>query len=695
MPGALEMRPGRRVSGMMIGALGLVNLLVVLASQFGVFQSSAQLKPDDVRPNIGPAFLVSLQGYEHDDLLLQSRLTEWSKGTNLVLYENGRPLGPSSHSVRTVRETGRGAYARVGPTLLFSSSDNTDARVNGRTYTLTYPLFVTRSVAWSVTALNAMLLLVWGWGMGEDGRRSLIMAARSTVSSVRSHRAFEPVVRGAMVVSFAGAIVFVNRAIWMTSQMLPCLFPDSGTYLRGAPMRTVGYPLFLQAALMASDDFRWIVPIQLNVLLGSFVVMAWAVGSLLESRLVMLIVGVSLFVTIPLLFNASNVISEAMFTAAICLHVAAVCRLLHTNSRLAGLVVGLTIGLAIVIRPAGYSFLVCLPVLLFLVRDHWRPVTGLVLGGLGIVLLTATMVQYQRFGFVGTQAIGGLSLVGHVAPVITEDLENDYPELTRRIARRLSPYVQDLQEPSPPLQHWRKTKESYNALLWDQIVPEIKAYLQEREPALAGAEREIRSNELAMAIARSAVRSRPVWYTRHFFAHYYGLWETFVLDRPAMEEYFVLCRHRSVTLLRDDPNEYLPFRLESYRWEDRNDTVNRDDGPDAWLEGAWGYVPYFTPVGVQVAFVVTVLAMVSLMVGCFGSRAVKMLAYQAVAIHASLVLIASVQAGIDRYTEPLLPILIVELVGGAVLLTRWAGTALCSSVLPQRQASDGRNLENR
>lgn len=55
--------------------------------------------------------------------------------STLMLFEDGKPLGPAHTLHATIRETGRGAFSHWRGRLLFSTSDNSDPRTNGRRYT--------------------------------------------------------------------------------------------------------------------------------------------------------------------------------------------------------------------------------------------------------------------------------------------------------------------------------------------------------------------------------------------------------------------------------------------------------------------------------------------------------------------------------------------------------------------------------
>jgi hypothetical protein len=54
----------------------------------------------------------------------------------VVLYEDGKPLGPARSMIADIMSKGGGRYTHAkGTGFIFSSSDNTDPRKNGRHYT--------------------------------------------------------------------------------------------------------------------------------------------------------------------------------------------------------------------------------------------------------------------------------------------------------------------------------------------------------------------------------------------------------------------------------------------------------------------------------------------------------------------------------------------------------------------------------
>lgn len=55
------------------------------------------------------------------------------------IYENGRALAPAHSHFKDIREFGAGRFSHWGNSLVFSSSDNSDPNVNGRTYWVIIP----------------------------------------------------------------------------------------------------------------------------------------------------------------------------------------------------------------------------------------------------------------------------------------------------------------------------------------------------------------------------------------------------------------------------------------------------------------------------------------------------------------------------------------------------------------------------
>ena len=119
------------------------------------------LKEYTVYPVDRFAFGASLQtsiGFPFD---IQSDTDRKPQVSSLVVLEDGRPLGPS-HSLHTaIAGGGAGRFSHWGGRLLFSTSDNSDPRRNGRAYELRLKCAVHPVFFWLTVVSLAVTALLW------------------------------------------------------------------------------------------------------------------------------------------------------------------------------------------------------------------------------------------------------------------------------------------------------------------------------------------------------------------------------------------------------------------------------------------------------------------------------------------------------------------------------------------------------
>lgn len=86
------------------------------------------IRPDCISPENGFCYIANMDFGEEGD-----RATANKSG--LLLFENGKPLGPARSVHKDIREQGRGRYSHwTQGGLYFSASDNSNPRTNGRRY---------------------------------------------------------------------------------------------------------------------------------------------------------------------------------------------------------------------------------------------------------------------------------------------------------------------------------------------------------------------------------------------------------------------------------------------------------------------------------------------------------------------------------------------------------------------------------
>jgi hypothetical protein len=90
--------------------------------------------------------------------------------SDLALYEADRPLGPAHSLHDQIRHEGNGRYSHWGDHVFFSSSDNTDPRTNGRTYSAVYP---SSTAPWFDAASFLLVLIAFLRAFSKQGSRIL------------------------------------------------------------------------------------------------------------------------------------------------------------------------------------------------------------------------------------------------------------------------------------------------------------------------------------------------------------------------------------------------------------------------------------------------------------------------------------------------------------------------------------------
>jgi hypothetical protein len=95
-----------------------------------------------IAKELGHAFVAPVQ-YENSSLyVLPTDRNEAAYESDLALFENGSALGPAHTLHARIRELGDGRFSHWQGSIIFSSSDGSDPRVNGRIYSIESPIFV-------------------------------------------------------------------------------------------------------------------------------------------------------------------------------------------------------------------------------------------------------------------------------------------------------------------------------------------------------------------------------------------------------------------------------------------------------------------------------------------------------------------------------------------------------------------------
>jgi len=171
-----------------LSSLLVLNLLVILF-QLVEPMYTAKLIPSLIHADEGYGYWVRINPGFPSPIIAVSDDFDNPSRSNLRLFENDRQLGSPNARHAYIRREGGGAYSFWRGGLLFSSSDNSDPRVNGRTYQASVPLGVSLTGWLALFALNAIGLIA--------SRRQIpvfiyltMLGARTTIHSITAAPTF-------------------------------------------------------------------------------------------------------------------------------------------------------------------------------------------------------------------------------------------------------------------------------------------------------------------------------------------------------------------------------------------------------------------------------------------------------------------------------------------------------------------------
>ena len=451
-------------------------------------------------------------------------------------------LGPGHAPPDRVRKGGRGAFNHWGE-VLFSTSDGSDPRTNGRRY------------EWSSqTALHPRIELAL--------LACTAAAALWTLSGVvRAHpRAASRLFTGTVVVLAVGWNVEANRLYpgWINVDW------DTGSYLGWASERTVGYPILLEAVRAIGGGLVWLLPLQLNAMLASFVFLGWSIDRLLGTKIVGLVVFILLATSSRLLSFPFNVLTEAIYATGLCVLLGLLCECARWNlvasapgapgaasatgatvatatrppvpsraARTAILVAAsLVLACTELVRPAafGAAGMLLLPIL-WNRGERLRSLAALAIPYAIVIGAAATANQF-RFGYFATSSMGPVSLLGHVAWNVRADSCPELADIAGRVERRLAPVL--ARRPAElgwPREYYFWTSDEYNELLWANTMPETHSWVEEQSRVRPIPNQVAEMRRVRAALARCAILDDPGAFARHVGAHLWGFGQS--MARPA------------------------------------------------------------------------------------------------------------------------------------------------------------------
>jgi hypothetical protein len=439
--------------------------------------------------------------------------------SQITLREDGIVLGPPHTLHENIARDGAGRFSHWNGDLIFSSSDNTDPRYNGRKYTVSYVEGPAWWVPWLLTLCGYLLL--------------------PHTKQVPAHRNRLKAVNAALFWSGFAAIAAYLHVTVAALLPAPVVSPDSSTYLTWSVFRTWGYPIFLHAQHFVLHSWEYVPIVQIDLLIGGLALLCHAV-ILVSRRYFAGWLLVSFALAAPtMLLSAGDLLTEAPFAALVMAHAAFVLRTLVRPTRVDALLAGLTLGGAVAVKSIGVA-LIAPAILLALVVDPRvrRLVAMLIVAPAVLAWAIPSSYNAWRYGAFESSHAGGYALAGHVAWAVRAggDPSPDDTIVATSIASVLAKRPRVFHS---IVEYVEYTANEYNELLWAHIFPAM----QERYPVgppgdpcnwreRPGARCKHNAmiiNKALMGVARRAIVGDPGAYMKHVLAHCYGMWrDTFV-----------------------------------------------------------------------------------------------------------------------------------------------------------------------
>jgi hypothetical protein len=640
----------KRVVYLGLIALGLgAPMAVVGASWLERPIVTLHINPLTITPNAGRAYSAPIAWrrfpytIESDDMV--------AKRSTLRLFENETRLGPSHSYHDAIQATGRGEYSHWQGYLVFSSTDGTDPRTNGRQYVAKIRASLDLSFLIASATVFVGSLVFCGW-----------CASRAKFP----RNDFRNLSLGLLTIA---SIVVVNIDFFETTQFYPLLTSDSASYVTLEWMQVRGFlqPAIFDSLLWLNDTGRLIVPIQLNVMIGSFLLFGWSIARISDRPLAGWATVLILIWNLDVTSHALFLMSESLFVAFTTLYSTFALRLLHRPTSASAILTGATAALAILIRPVGLALISGFAIIFSSTREIRFKTTAYVLGSCAMLLLAFGAVPYQlSYGQMPKDGYGGVALLGHVATLATPGANSKYPELYNALVAKLEPEIAaaDINYPD---KYWEVTSDKYNPLLYQIILPEIVSYMSNHPNNFPGVDMKstfqlVAANPVAWSLAESIIEQHPLRYGRHVAAHVYGMWRGFF---------------GSASFLSTVPDVWIPIAIDEFnvccvlsqyfggRYAIASDL---DPGPprNLWSDQMWSFLlTVFPSLHLILPPILIGSALIAVMIIGLKYRPSPVwrgFAFLGVGVWSYTILVAAFQPTISRYATICEPLLVGQLV---------------------------------
>ncbi len=554
-------------------------------------------------------------------------------GSALDVLENGKKLGPAHTMHGDIASIGEGRYSHWGSgeesTVIFSTSDNTDPRSNGRTYTVVAQPQVSMLLFVLVVLPLSALILQWllspwlGW-------LTVALAAAAAVAW-----------------------------LWLLSGHL-ALSPDSTTYTGWSALVPLGYPLFLSGIKTLAGTFTATSAVQVTLTIGASLFLALAVARIAGHGAAGFAALFVLLCYVPMLSIAGHLLSEALFTPLVLINVGAAIFLINEPKRRYAMLLALTAALIMFVRPAGYFVPLGALFLAIAVASRFRWMLTWAVAPM-IVLTAATLLINVAVRGNASPSQVGRNLFPHVAFLFEPGLVTGPDrEFAIAIDEALKPHRVNYDKATSRLERYIYSMNGFNTRLMATDKAIYAKLASEKKTGSQDAAADFRRLEsIYIRFFLDTIYAKPIGYLSLIRDQVLGGWQLGVLldGGPFAQTYITEARGKYQEGVNVIKNWKMPIREEALL----PNTAAIESFPGQFIEF---FEVQYKRIRAQRRLIYAIGAMTLLAIPIallFGRRSRHWLAlgYCGVIIHGSVLLTTAVTVFIPRYAIPIDPVILV------------------------------------
>lgn len=315
------------------------------------------------------------------------------QASNLVFLVDGEPLVP--HQLHADLISGKPGFSHWGDSVIFSTG-NPDLKETAKELHIVAPLQLPLYALWLAFALFIVSL----WSLYREN----CLAALRSVNSVSTQI-------GWIVVG--GFSLLIVWSVWTGYPEIPIVPLDGLGYITWSPKVPIGYPAFISlfAKLFSSLNaviFAQVILYCIAVLFFYWQASKFFISPFVAALMALLLLGAGRVMNYNLLIS-----TDGLFATLIIFHMAAAFSVIRSSSTASLIATGITIGLAIFVRPAAYFLLGGLFVLFAVVSGHRLRILKIAGTSVAMIMLFIFIVTSVTQG-TKNRSILGLALFPHV-----------------------------------------------------------------------------------------------------------------------------------------------------------------------------------------------------------------------------------------------------------------------------------------